>query len=202
MPVCNAFGISSLFFCRTRGGTRHVSVHEGVFQVHLREWLMAAVSIQFLCSSAPPIPSLSFCQLLLSLFTSLHFAGEESTGRGPVPRRPLPRLLLSLSLCLPLSLSLSLALSGWMRLALCSTVAPLDEAADPPINLLEGLVLPEATHEVDACCDSLQLSLRLLNMHPSLGYSDFPDSCSTPRSNRMSCIPSMISNFEQTTPLP
>ena len=179
-------------------------MHEGVFQVHLREWLMAAVSIQFLCSSAPPIPSLSFCQLLLSLsLSSLHFTSQGKSPQvvDPCPGAPF-RDYFSLSLSPSLSLSLSLALSGWMRLALCSTVAPLDEAADPPINLLEGLVLPEATHEVDACCDSLQLSLRLLNMHPSLGYSDFPDSCSTPRSNRMSCIPSMISNFEQTTPLP
>ena len=26
----------------------------------------------------------------LDLFTSLHFTGEESTGRGPTPRRPFP----------------------------------------------------------------------------------------------------------------
>ena len=159
--------------------------------------------------SEHPIPLLlcstnSFSFFLPTTSLSLHFT---SLRRGRVHRswtraQAPPSATTSLSLCLPLSLSLSLALSGWMRLALCSTVAPLDEAADPPINLLEGLVLPEATHEVDACCDSLQLSLRLLNMHPSLGYSDFPDSCSTPRSNRMSCIPSMISNFEQTTPLP
>ena len=34
----------------------------------------------------------SLLACVLSLFTSLHFAGERSTGRGPAPRRPLPRL--------------------------------------------------------------------------------------------------------------